>query len=313
MAFNLLPYGYEDINLADGTYFPSEIHNADDIAYWYWFRSLLQRASSVIEFDNLPENWTAETIDFFYYCLIKYGKVAVFNSNEFGLSFQPCSLYGFDFYYQPTNALIANPALTASLDLKIHSECELIKLTPDYNGIYDIINFYAEKLANMSCSLNMTVENSKTAFILSGKTKSAMQTLKKIADFISHGKTTIVTDARVVNPREDIEPFTWLTRNAKDSYIGTDLCQDMQTVINMFDREIGIPTVPYQKKERMIEYESKSAMVDSSSRLATWIKSLEGSLENVNKMFNLNIIVDARIDLEDFSIPEEQEGGLSNE
>lgn len=302
MAITYAPYSYSELNELDGTYMPSEIHNANDYAYWYWFRSLFQRAISTLDF-KLPDKFTAEQKDFFYYCLFKYGKVVFFYSDEFGLSFQPCNLYGFDLYYQPTNAIVTNPALKgSSLDLKLHENAELLKLTPDYLGVFDIIDYYAKKLANLSCSLDMTFENSKLSFVLAGKTKSAIQTLKKIFDKISQGITSIVFDSRTVNPKEDIEPFTWLTRNVKESYIGGDLLKDAQTILNMFDREIGIPTIPYEKKERMVDFESKSAVIDASSRLATWIKSLDESIKQVNAMFDINISYDTRIDdLEDLA------------
>lgn len=293
--FNYAPYSYQELNLVNGTFTPSETHNADDYVYWYWFRCLFQRATSILDF-QFPEEFKAEEIDFFYYCLFKYGFVVFFKSDKFGFCFQPCSLTGFDFYYQPTNAIVTNPAMTESLELKIHENCELLKLSPDYLGVFDIIDYYAKKLANMSCSLDMTIENSKVAFVLSGKTKSAIQTLKKIVDKISQGITTIVFDSRVVKPSEDVEPFTWLTRNARDSYVGEELLKDMQTILNMFDREIGIPTIPYEKKERMVDFESKSAIIDSSSRLSTWINSIESSVKDINDMFGTNITFDSRFD-----------------
>ena len=293
--FQYAPYSYAELNLMNGTYTPSEVHNKDDFVYWYWFRSLFQRATSIIDV-KLPATFKAEEKDFFYYCLFKYGYVVFFDSTEFGFCFQPCTLTGFDFYYQPTDAIVTNPALTESVELKIHENCELFKLSPDYLGVFDIIDYYAKKLANMSCSLDMTIENSKVAFVLSGKTRSAIQTLKKIVDKISQGITTIVFDSRVVKPNEDVEPFTWLTRNAKDSYVGEDLLKDMQTTLNMFDREIGIPTIPYEKKERMVDFESKAAIIDSSSRLATWIKTIESSINDINTMFGTDITFDTRID-----------------
>ncbi len=293
--FQYAPYSYAELNLMNGTYTPSEVHNKDDFVYWYWFRSLFQRATSIIDV-KLPATFKAEEKDFFYYCLFKYGYVVFFDSTEFGFCFQPCTLTGFDFYYQPTDAIVTNPALTESVELKIHENCELFKLSPDYLGVFDIIDYYAKKLANMSCSLDMTIENSKVAFVLSGKTRSAIQTLKKIVDKISQGIKTIVFDSRVVKPNEDVEPFTWLTRNAKDSYVGEDLLKDMQTTLNMFDREIGIPTIPYEKKERMVDFESKAAIIDSSSRLATWIKTIESSINDINTMFGTDITFDTRID-----------------
>ena len=307
--FNCRPYGYSELNLIEGTYSPSEIHNTDNYAYWYWVRSLFLRVSSVLEFD-LPNNWTSEAKDFFYYCLFKYGFVVIFNDDDKGISFQPCTLYGYDFYYQPTRATVTNPALNTSLELTLHEEGELIKLSPDYLGVWDAIDFYAEKLANMCCSFDMTCENSKVAFVFAGKTKSARETIKKILDKISKGVTTVVADSTVASPNgKDAEPFTWLTRNAKDSYIGTDLLQDIQTVLNMFDREIGIPTIPYQKKERMVDFESKSALLDATSKITTWKRTLKSSIENVNKLFGTSISVKIRADEVTDSLPDNSEGG----
>ena len=307
--FNFNPYGYDELNLIEGTYYPSESKNRDNFAYCYWLRSLFQRASSTLKF-NLPDNWSAEAKQFFIYCLLRYGKVVMFDNskNGMGISFQPCTLSGFDFYYQPTKAIVSNPIL--SEEFTLHENAELIKLTPDYLGIWDILDYYAIKLSNVSCSIDMTLENSKLAYVFSGKTKSARETIKKIFDKISKGITTIVFDSTVASAGKDIEPFTWLNRNVKDSYIGNTLLQDAQTILNMFDREIGIPTIPYQKKERMVEFESESALIDSSSRLSVWIESLNESIKNVNDMFNTNISVKARIDIDALNL---MEGGVSNE
>ena len=307
--FNYIPYGYDELNLIEGTYTPSEAKNRDNFAYYYWLRSLFHRASSTLEF-TLPDNWSTEAKQFFMYCLLRYGYVVVFDNSEngMGISFQPCTLSGeYDFYYQPTKAIISNPKLSKIVTL--HEDAELIKLTPDYLGVWDILDYYAIKLSNISCSIDMTLENSKLAFVFAGRTKSARETIKKIFDKISKGITAIAFDSTVASPEKDIEPFTWLNRNVKDSYIGDRLLQDAQTIINMFDREIGIPTIPYQKKERMVEFESESALIDSSSRLSVWLKSLEYSIENVNAMFNTNISVKSRIDLNTLDI---MEGGEPN-
>lgn len=315
--FSYAPYGYDELNLIEGTYFPSEQKNDNNYTYWYWFRSLFHRASSIVDI-KLPESYSSEQKDFFYYCLFKFGYVAFFRTAELGTVFNPCTLNGFDFYYQPTGAIVTNPALKESLDLKLHENCELIRLTPDYLGIWDIIDYYAAKLANISCATDMTIENSKLAFVVAGKTKSARETLKKIFDKISKGVNAIVFDSVCTSPKSDIEPLTWLTRQAKDSYVGEQLLQDAATLLNMFDREIGIPTLPYEKKERLVDFESKSAIIDASSRLATWQKSLSESIAKVNAMFDLSITFDTRIDelyeiLKVNDITSSGEGGDSNE
>ena len=46
--------------------------------------------------------------------------------------------------------------------LEIGKECEIIKLTPDYMGIWDVITYYAEKLACMDDVLGAIVTNIPT-------------------------------------------------------------------------------------------------------------------------------------------------------
>ena len=65
---------------------------------------------------------------------------------------------------------------------------------------------------------------------------------------------------------------------------------DLHTLLNDFDAEIGIPTSPYQKKERETEYESKSKIADGLSRLLTWKRCLQSSIDTVNSLYpELNI------------------------
>lgn len=90
--------------------------------------------------------WSGDVKDFFNYCLYGYGYVAVFENETYGVSFQPCTLSGYDFYYRPTNAIITNPIFQANFE--IGTECEILKLTPDYFGTFDIIYYYAEKWLN---------------------------------------------------------------------------------------------------------------------------------------------------------------------
>ena len=237
---------------------------------------------------------------FFCYCLFKFGYVAVFDDAKFGKVFQPASLGGFDFYYSPTYAIIANPALPKSLQLSIGDAqvdnsdgvCEILKLTPDYYGIYDIVEHYAAKLAELDSGIDMSLINNKFGFFLGAKNKAMGESLKKMMDKINQGNPAVFIDQRVLNDRESKDtPFQFLQRdNLKQSYLTTDQLMDLHTLLSDFDAEIGIPTVPYQKKERETEYESKSKVADGLARVLTWERCINASLENVNRLYpELNI------------------------
>lgn len=287
------PVNYKDIKAPSTcTYFPSTVKPFNNAAYCYWMRSLMQRALSVIEVEGLPDEWKNEVEEFLWFCLFKYGYVAVFYTDKLGTVFNPASLRGYDFYYQYTNAVIANPSLDESLDLKIGEKCAILRIAPDFMGIWDTLSRFAEQLAAIDSSINMSIVNSKFAWLLAARNKGMQSALKKMLDKIYRGEPAVIVDQRVLNDTTDKDvPYQFLERsNLKQSYITTDQLMDEQTILSMFDSEIGINSLPYaNKKERLVSNEVDAKDTDSKARVNVWIKNLNESAEVVNKMFGLNL------------------------
>lgn len=294
------PLNYEQINAIEGTYTPSMVKSFNNEIFWIWERALFQRAASVIDFKNLPEKWEGTVKDFFIYCLFRNGFVGVMNLEEYGLTFQPGSVKGFDIYYQPTNFIFANPVLKTKYTYKypkgmtIGVDCEIIKLTPDFMGIWDIISMYAEKLAVLDNALNMSLINNKFAFMLAAKNKQASEAFKKMIDKVNAGEPAVIYDMKLANDSQDkSEPWQlWARDHMKENYLTTMQLADLNTILHNFDKEVGIPTLPVEKKERMITDEATSTVVDAISRSEIWLETLESSLKIVNAKYNLNIQVE---------------------
>ena len=310
------PLNYQQINIAAGSYTPSDVKNYNNKTFAFWERALFQRAQSVLDFEVPPE-WDGKVKDFFLYCLFKYGFICISKNDEFGQFFQPCTLSGFDFYYQPTKAIIANPKLSA--ELKIDEECSLLKLTPDYMGAWDVIWYYAEKLSILDNAINMSLINNKFAFFLGARNKGAGQALKKMLDLVNQGEPAVVYDMKLLNDPTDKEmPFQqWQRDNLKNSYLTTDQLMDFQTLINNFDAEIGIPTIPYQKKERMVTDEATARTFDAKARSITWFNTLTSSIEEIKKLYpDINLSVKLHYDEtegtpEDIDVKEVTDNGIS--
>lgn len=301
------PLNYDQINNVDGHLQPSMLKYCNAVTYAYWQRSLFQRAISTIDFKGLPDGWDASVRDFFYWCIFAYGYVGVFDTDKYGLSFQPGALYGFDFYYQPTEFIVANPKLNQSF--KIHKECELIKLTPDYRGIWDIISYYAMLLSALDSGINMSIVNNKFAWLLGAKNKAAAESLKKAIDKVNSGEVAVVLDNSLLqqDPQSKEDPWSFLERsNLKQSYLTTDQLMDRSTLLSSFDAEIGIRSLPYNKKERLVTAEAESREQDSTARLMVWKATLDSSIKLVNDMFGTSI--KAELTYDDKEVPEDGTG-----
>ena len=285
------PLNYDRINNVEGHLQPSMMKYCNSVTFAYWQRSLFQRAISTIKFTGLPETWEGEVKDFFYWCLFAYGYIGVFNTRNFGISFQPGKLYGFDFYYQPTEFIVANPKLNKRFT--IHKQTELIRLTPDWKGIFDIVNYYAMLLSALDGGINQSIVNSKFAWLIGAKNKAAAEALKKAFDQINSGEPAVVLDKSYLLEQDAAskeDPWAFLERtNIKQDYLTTDMLMDRSTLLSAFDAEIGIRSLPYNKKERLVTAEAESREQDSTARLMLWKATLDSSLELVNKMFALNI------------------------
>lgn len=306
-----IPMNYHNINVGAGTYSPSPVKAYNNRTFAYWIRALFQRATSVIDFE-LPEDWQGSVKDFFLYCLYRFGYVVIFDYDVYGTIFQPCNLSGYNFYYQPTNAIIANPRFKKSLDLTIGKECELLKLTPDYVGIWDVLEYYAERFSTLDNAINMSLINCKTPYILGAKNKTASSALKKIMDLVNRGEPAVVFDEKLMNdPNSKDTPFQLLEllHDPKSAYLTTDQLADFRTILDNFDAEIGIPCLPYQKKERLVSDEATMRTYDGSARSLTWFNTLTASIDQIKKLYP-DITLEARLHYADFN---QSEGVTDNE
>lgn len=272
-------YDFEFLNGYNGLRSPAgTVENA--YIFKYFMRSLYQRAASNVDF-SLPDTWNKQ---YFKNVLYRRGFIGVIPTARYGIIPQLCTLNGFGIWLQPTDLIVAQPLVQFSGT--IGKDCELIKLTPDYMGIWDIVEHFALMLANMWTALNMAIENSKISKIAGAKNKAAAETLKIIAEKVSSGEPLVIYDKKLQGDSmngEDV-PIWSLTFDNKDFHVN-EMLEAMTKLLNAFDREIGIPTIN-DKKERYITSEVSTMVTDSCARIHTWEECLRESIDKVNDMFS---------------------------
>lgn len=282
-----LPFYYDYKNARNSTVNPSTVHIRDTGLQRYFARYLLQKTLSVFEWD-MPKTWSRNYLLYTLYC---WGYVAVINTDKFGVIPQQCTLGGFDVFYQPKFATVANPLLRGILNPIIGKQCELLRLQPDYGGVMDIVNFYADMLALSAETASTNLLNSKLAYVFASDGKAGAESFKKLYDQIASGEPAAYIDKNLY--RDDGTP-TWnfFNQNLKETYIAGDILNDMRLWEMKFDNEIGIPTTNTTKKERLITDEANSAIEESRTKAQLWLDELQESCRKINNMFGIRLWVD---------------------
>lgn len=279
-----IPVDYTYINAVNGQKNPSTIHTQNIALTKFFERYLIDDFLGQWEV-KLPETWA---YNYTMYTLVYFGFLAVINTDKFGVIPQHCNLYGFDVMYQPTTAQIINPLIPNAIDARIHRDTELIKLFPDFGGIYDLIQFYAEKMALLSEGIDVNIINSKLSYIVGVDNKSSAETFKKTIDKVTSGEACVVTGKELFS--EDGTPmWTTFAQNLSQNYIASKQIEDLKKLKLMFDTDVGIPNANTEKKERLTDDEVNSNNIETQTKIELIADSLKESAERVNKMFGTNI------------------------
>jgi hypothetical protein len=188
---------------------------------------------------------------------------------------------------------VANPLFNKEFTL--HKDAELLKLTPDFMGCWDVIDFYAQQLAEASKGIKMGLINAKFPMILTASNQAQSETLKKVYDKVQAGESLVVWKDITKQVDDEIipskDPFTAWNADYKSTYIVNNLLEDMQTILNSFYMEIGLPTILNDKKAHTLDAEADFQSAQAQARLSCWITTLNESLDIINEKFGLDISV----------------------
>lgn len=286
----MMPYTFNEIMQEAGHYRPNTIKAYDNRSYEYWCREMYARVISVFTIENFPDEWLRYKTSFWQQ-LIAFGYLPCFELPELGKLFHCGALSGINAFRMPTEVIAAVEGVARTPKLIIGENVELIRITPDFCGLASTISYYAEKLAILDGAINTSITNSKIPFILGAKNKAAAETLKVLLDEINAGNPAAffryVADQGKTN--SDADPFHHFKLFEGTDYITDKLLQDHASILSAFDNEIGIGTLPYQKKERLVSDEATARLQEAEGKAKVSIDCLNDSLKLVNNLLGFNM------------------------
>lgn len=278
-----IPMLYDYQNMAISSSQPGTIKIENTKLNLFFERYLLQKAMYRFKF-KLPETFVK---DYFRSILFITGHIGIIETDKFGIIPQQCSLYGYGVQYQPTKINIANHLIKTPIEAVIDKNCTLIKLTPDYGGILDLISNYANLMSLALTTAMLNLLNTKLSYVFFAKDKAAAETFKKLYDNIASGQPASVIDKSLFS--EDGRPlWQMFEQNLKANYICGDVLSDLRKIEQEFDTKVGIPNANTDKKERLISDEVNANNVETDALCYIWYEELAEGFKKTRDLFGLS-------------------------
>ena len=286
-----IPSYYDFANAYNAQFSPSTVHVKNTQLTNFFIRYLYMRLLSVYEFEY-PDNWYRPYLN---YNLFMRGHFAVFNTKEFGTIAQGGTRSGIGLYYQPTEYIVANPLLVNYQKLTIGSDCAIVRLNDDWFGLFDLISYYAEKMALVVEAFDMNVVNSKSSVVFFAKNKTLAESFKKMYDTLSNNPMVVV-DKDMQAAEDEMPAWQTFQQDLKQNYLGEELLSNLYTIENQFNTRIGIPNIKYEKNERLTANEVTANNIETQSHAVLWMENIRKGFDEANEMFGLNLGVKMRFE-----------------
>lgn len=279
------PFYYNYRNAVTSMISPSMVHIHNTAVARYFRRYLLERAKSVYKW-KMPDEWAE---NYALACLYEWGFFSVLNTRQFGIIPQAGTLGSYTVMYQPRVCVISNPLFDRTYELVIGRDCEIVYLMDDYNGLMDIVDYYADMMALACETAGLNLHNSKMTYVFGVQNKAGAETMKKLFDKINSGEPAVVTDKELIN-REGEPSWQMFNQNVGQNFIAPDVFTCIKNLESMFDTEIGVPNNAVTKKERVSTDETNSNNVATYTAAAKRLELLQKCCKNVNAMFGKELL-----------------------
>lgn len=289
--------------------------NEVEVGYRYWFYKLLNICLDIFDYENLPTSLPERELEL---NLVLTGHALVVPDNKGGLFTPISSIYGFDKYYQPTNAVFANPIVIDGKKYTIGQDCEIIYNNSLLDSIwymkadsslYTFIVRYSRLLADIESTIDIYTVNSRLDSYPVSDDQNVVQSIKAFFKKLSIGQRAVITDSSIIEKFRNVDiNRTGIKDGINDLLIARD------KILEMFYRDLGIQM--YQPKKAQVN--SDEVMSNDQVLLIStddMLKTRQAGLDRVNDMFGTDIRVklNSKFDVKEMRENERQDTSILSE
>ena len=250
----------------------------------------LNKLLSMYEYKNVPDTFSVRNFELYLHLYgfsinaiakPRDGVEGLYTFNG-GLGGEP------DIYHFPTLAIVANPALEKSLNLKIGTECVVVKNDSLLQGTMPIIEKYSSLLAEAELSMLIKIISSRTSTLISASDSRTIQSAKDYLCDLESGKLGVIADNAFLESLKT-QPYAGGGAGAENL---TDLIEIRQYLRACLNNDLGLPSNYNLKRERISNTESQFDYEALKPFIDDMTKCRKQGIEEINELFGYNIEVE---------------------
>lgn len=265
---------------------PNSVMGSANSNTWYHKRQLWQLLNSVYKF-TLPEGWKE---NWFRYWLFHYGSVGVFYTYEYGWVPLPYSIEEMDLQFNPRRIFTYNGYLKTPVRGIVGVNCQIIKVADDYFGLNDVVDHFAERLANLDKAEQINIMNCNVGLMAEVSDKKEGDEVKAAYSDATTGKPLVVLNKNILKGQQ----LKTMISNPAGIYLIDKYQYARNQIIKDFLTVVGIPNANYDKKERLNSAEVGENHEEVYSRRGYIFDHIKEDMDATNKIASIGLNVEFR-------------------
>ena len=244
--------------------------------------SQLNKSLTMFNWQNLPD--TLPMVELEKMLQINgYAIIAKYQDNIYAFT---GGFSGQDPYNRPTQVIINNPALKLNTTYTINEDCIVIKNDDMKQGLIKTYEFYGQHLIENQITMLMTDYNLRMPFTISSSDDQTTQSAKDYLNKIIDGSLGVIGEQKL------FKALSVTPTNSKQTATFSDLYGYQQFIIAQLNNTIGLATNNNMKRERLTTNEIEINKNASYPLVDNMLRNRQQAVEQINKMFGLDINVE---------------------
>lgn len=244
-------------------------------------------------------------LDYLERNLVMNGYVMFYEHEDIGLDVLRAEIMGWNRHDLPATARTFTPTTTQEVKSQIHRnvkrladsnnaienfdkmrDCVIIQNMPWGQSCYEIVNFFAQRLALAQQAFDTNLMWANVPYIFQTSSDETRLSIERMFEQIFSGQPFIISDKDLFKDNTD--------RTGVPSgidFIAKDIFDVKNEIMMDFKRTVGFDTAGVEKAERVNTLEIESNHQHTESVLQVMLRQREIAVESINAFYGTNITV----------------------